>query len=482
MRTRRRSIAYLVATFAAAVSGACSDPSGPTRPSVQSLAVDSGAGPIFRSLDLTLNQATAVEVDYWAEGTPRLRVRADSAALAHRIFLPRLRALTAYDYEIRGAAAATAPLASGTFTTGALPAELAAIRFEATGTPTHPITILSMVGTLGAHHFFSGAVAVDASGSVVWYRELAPPLAPTGLLRRANGHYAMNEVDVATNTRAGITEFRPDLTVVRRLVGSGTVIPHHDLIETPQGTILFLSQEVGVSDGETVVGEAVHEWHEDGTVTRRWSAFDFLRYATDRAPRGVASDWLHANSVRLGPRGNVVLSFQATNQAISIAPGYQALEWRIGGANATHTIEPDAVFEGQHTVQEIAPDRLLMFDNGIDRRGGSRALELAIDPVTRHVRRVWAFRAPSGNFAPIVGSAWRYDNGNTLVTFGTSGTPLLGPLGGTGPSEVYESTPAGAVAWHLRVTHERLILIQRATPVPDVGGEVVVAPPTAGAR
>jgi len=58
-----------------------------------------------------------------------------------------------------------------------------------------------------------------------------------------------------------------------------------------------------------------------------------------------------------------------------------------------------------------------------------------------------------------VGSARRLANGNTLLAFGMS----AGRNGSTGPTEAYEVTPAGQVAWHLVV--EGVMTMFRVEPV-----------------
>jgi hypothetical protein len=63
-------------------------------------AVDAG-GSIFRSLDVEMDIAGSVQVEYWAEGAPRLRVTQPDAATAHSVYLPRLRGQTSYEYKVR---------------------------------------------------------------------------------------------------------------------------------------------------------------------------------------------------------------------------------------------------------------------------------------------------------------------------------------------------------------------------------------------
>jgi hypothetical protein len=179
---------------------------------------------------------------------------------------------------------------------------------------------------------------------------------------------------------------------------------------------------------------------------------------------------MHANALSIGPHGNVLLSVHLFNQVISIAPGWQVLEWRLGGVNATVTVPDDERFTGQHTAREIAPGRVVMFDNRIEQGGYSRAVEFELDGAV--ARRVWQWVASPVNWSVAVSSARRLPNGHTLVGFGMS----TGLFGSTGPTEVYEVDAAGDPIWHLVVSGTQVMF--RAEPVWTIAGEAVatVAP------
>ena len=69
-----------------------------------------------------------------------------------------------------------------------------------------------------------------------------------------------------------------------------------------------------------------------------------------------------------------------------------------------------------------------MFDNGNERpeaEGGeySRALELRLDDAAGRAVKVWEYRPDPDIYARALGSAYRLNNGNTLVNFGLRETP-----------------------------------------------------------
>jgi hypothetical protein len=174
---------------------------------------------------------------------------------------------------------------------------------------------------------------------------------------------------------------------------------------------------------------------------------------------------VHGNALSIGPRRNILFSAHHWNQIISITEDWQRIEWRMGGTNATLPVSAADAFSGQHTAREVAPGRIVLFDNGVDRGGYSRAVEFTQDGSM--ARTLWEWRSTPANYASAVGSARRLANGNTLVAFGMA----QGLAGSTGPTEVYEVSATGAVVWHLIVRTQTMF---RAEPLDAVGGETVV--------
>lgn len=402
------------------------------------------AGPLVQMLHVDLERSAPLRVEYWA-GDGRPLIVDSKAATAHRILLPRLRADRTYLYRIVGTAA------QGTFTTEALPPDLARVRLTATGSPTVPLVLLHLYDPFG----FSGYAAVNAAGEIVWYWRTADMA--LGAVRRTNGHSAFMDLG------RGLVEVRPDGSVVRELPQDLTNREqHHDVIATAHNTLLFLAFDARQHAGTLLKGEAIWEWSpETGRTVKRWSSWDHLSPDRDRGPRS-GGEWLHANSLSLGPRGNVLVSLHFLNQVISISPDFGHVEWRLGGVNATRALAAADQYSGQHTARELASNRLLLFDNDVRRRGSSRALEL--DLSTSAVKAAWQWQPARRNYSAFVGSARRLANGNTLVTFG------MGPfLGSTGPIEVYEVNQKGETVWHLEVADTRQTF--RAEPWPSIGSE-----------
>jgi Arylsulfotransferase (ASST) len=400
---------------------------------------------LVRTLRVALRGAAPIEVEYWTDDGRRLRVSSASAR-AHAIALARLRAGRTYQYRVVNTGM------RGTFRTDPLPSDLAAVRVRASGTPTVPLALVHLYDK----EKFKGYVIVDDQGEVVWFWRTKD--FPFGMARRRNGNF------VFMDKGRGIVEVTAAGGVVRELPQESPEREmHHDLITTPADTVLYLAfdtQEVG---GARVKGEAIWEWSPDsGTLIKRWRSWDHLSPTLDRGPR-FGGEWMHANSLAIGPRGNILVSVHYLNQILSLAPDWSAIEWRLGGVRATITVPHADQFSGQHTAHELQPGRVLLFDNGRDRGGYSRAVEFVVaDGVAT---KVWAWQPARANFASAVSSARRLDNGNTLIAFGMS----AGQSDATGPTEAFEVTPAGTPLWHLVVSGTTTMF--RVEPITSIAGE-----------
>ena len=407
---------------------------------------EEAAGSHARLLTIELDQPAPLAIEYASDAGDVLRVESP-ASRTHTVALTRLRANSTYTYDLENLDR------SGTFETPPLPDDLAAIRFMAAGTPTTPLTLVHLFHIDG----YRGYAAVDGDGEVVWHQRTVH--FPFGFTRRENGNF------VYLDGHGGLNEVTP-LGEITHTVQQGAAPGemHHDAIATPWNTILFIAFDAREHAGATLKGEAIWEWTpESGALVKRWSSWTQMSPDADRGPR-FNEEWLHANALGIGADGNILISLHYLNQIVSIAPDWSGIEWRLGGPNATIATAPDAFFSGQHTAREVGNDRVLLFDNGVDRGGPSRALELALG--TDEATVAWEWSPPTPNFATAVSSARRLANGNTLVAFGMS----AGVAGATGPTEVYEVTEQGTVAWHLLVEGPSVMF--RAEPLASVAGEV----------
>jgi hypothetical protein len=439
---------------------------GAPAPTIVATAVDVH-GPIFRRLQVTLSEPGEVDVEYGAAGSERLRVTSAAQVTQHSLVLARLRERQTYTFRVRARAApgAAESTAEGSFATGDLPEDIRAIGFAPSGVASAPLHFLSMRST------FTGGLIVDAQGRVVWYGRT--PNAPLGAARRANGNWVLL---FGGGAGAGLIEFSALGEVVHRLDASALPAGqriHHGVTATPQDTLLFLAFDPREVDGKVRNGEALWEWNPPtGALEKRWSAFDSIDPRVESGARSVPEDWLHGNSVSIGPRGNIVVSLHFLDQVISLASDFGAIEWRLGGARSTFAVDPAQASSGQHSAFEVATNRVLIFDNGVARADGSRfsrAIELAIDPSGGSVATAWEYRPDPPIWAPIFGSVRRLPNGHSVVAFGAP----AGQMGATGPVVVHEVSPSRQRLWSLLLSLPPGGGIFQADPITSVAGEVI---------
>jgi hypothetical protein len=405
--------------------------------------------PLVRTLRLEVARPAPVTVEYWAEDTPRLRVHG-SAATEHSLVLTQLRPGRVYQYQVSRTATA------GTFVTAPLPDDLARVTYVTTGQQSIPLVMLHLFDPNG----FRGYAAIDGVGEVVWYWRTED--FPFGMTRRENGNF------VVLDKARGLIEVTPTGQVMHELAQDlASRELHHDVIATPQNTLLVVAFDDRLVNGTRVRGDAIWEWTpETGSAVKRWTAWDHFDFAANPPLRSLSSEWLHINALAIGPRQNVVVSAFLWNQVFSISSDWQQIEWRLGGVNATIAVAEAQRFSGQHTAREIAPGRIVLFDNGVDRGGYSRVVELATEGSV--ARTVWEWRAQPSNFASAVSSARRLGGGGTLVGYGMS----AGVAGSTGPIEVYEIAADGTQRYRLVVQNSQIMF--RAEPLESIAGEELV--------
>jgi hypothetical protein len=440
---------------------------------VLSALVAADPGGIFHSVSVQLDRRNRVVLDYWESGGERLRVESDAEDTLHRLFLSRLRARREYAFEVRAVTAVGESGTGwrGTFTTGSLPSALSELHLAVTGQASFDLLLLE-IGQPGGAHL---PIIIDTQGHVVWHSLREG--------RATFGFTVFEDTLFALNTAQGLRVVSPrsqeeSTTLTRARAAQRTGIEpffiHHDVIATPAGTLLFLALDPAAVRDTIWWAEAVWEWNpRSDELVRRWTAHAFLDPASDRGPRSSPGDWLHANSLALGPRGNLLLSFFWLHEVLSISSDWARVEWRLGGPASTFRGVEAAMAAGQHTATEVATDRVLLFDNGLDRQEGrySRALEIQLDRQQGTAEVVWEFRATPDIYAPIVSSARRLSNGNTVVNFGLA-QGFAAEAGGpaSGPIAFYEVTPSATVRWKMEVVRG-IDLVYRATPLATIAGE-----------
>ncbi|PYP76112.1 MAG: hypothetical protein DMD35_19470 [Gemmatimonadetes bacterium] len=444
--SRARTVLGALVAISALTFVACDAPTDVDSVRVLSAELTTPA-PLVRTLRVALDRPAELTVEYWTDGDSRLRVQAPASA-SPSITLTRLRPRRSYHFQVVGTTL------TGDFTSDTVPTDLAASLVSTTGRHTAPLVMLHLFEPTG----FKGYAMLDEHDDVVWYWRTTD--FPFGMARRTNGNF------VLMDKGRGLVEVGPDGVVAHELPQDfANREMHHDAVASRSNTVFFIAFDDRTVNGAKVRGEAIWEWSpETGALDKRWTTWDHFSLAATPAPR-ADREWAHANALAIGPRNNVLVSMHHWNQVVSITSDWSTIEWRLGGMNATYPLPAADAFSGQHTAREISPGHVVLFDNGAERGGFSRAIEYSLDGGTARVQ--WEWRAQPINFAPFLGSARRLANGNTMIAFGV----MAGLSGSSGPTEVYEVDAAGTPVWHL-VT--RTFNMYRAEPQTSIGAESVV--------
>ncbi len=214
---------------------------------------------------------------------------------------------------------------------------------------------------------------------------------------------------------------------------------HHDIVITPQNTILTFTKEMRLYKGREVDFCVIVEFDMQGQEIFRYSTWDNLKkiqrfhkpleldrpkifFLPETAKRKKKSVWgghydyYRLNSISIlgdTPLGKADPRFRQGNWLISFRHG--SMMFILDGATKEivwNCVDPDIPhhLEGQHAAKLLANGHILVFDNG-RYRGWSRVLE--IDPQDNRI--IWEFYQ-EGFFTLSQGYAQRLENGNTLIT------------------------------------------------------------------
>ncbi|MBA2954993.1 hypothetical protein GON03_11690 [Nocardioides sp. MAH-18] len=301
--------------------------------------------------------------------------------------------------------------------------------------------------------------AVDANGVPVYVRSTDTAID----LKPIPGGYSVGRSTTVPNGGSDLVELDSAFREVRRRHTSAPVVntDGHDSVLMPDGSAYLLSYEPNVDTGD--VDTIIQQVSADGTALFTWNSKDHVdieaETVTDRSPANPnRADYAHSNSIQVLPDGDLLVSFRHLSSAFKIArtahDGYAVGDviWKLGGRDSDFAFtdeegDPDGGPCAQHTVYQVAPGRILMFDNGSG--PGGFAPPMCINPadptgptIARpHTRIVeWAYSwdetthtgtahvvrsyAPAGRFALFAGSSQRLPNGHTMIGWAAS-TPTM---------------------------------------------------------
>ena len=232
---------------------------------------------------------------------------------------------------------------------------------------------------------------------------------------------------------------------------------HHDIVLTPQNTLITFTKEMHPYKGRNVDFCVIVEFDMKGNELSRHSFWKHLSYMQsfhrtleldrpkmfflpetakrkNKTPWGGNYDYYRLNSIQILPDtdlgrrdnrfqdGNWLISFRHGSMIFILDKDTKKVSW--------HCIDNDVKgrLEGPHAPHLLENGNMLIFDNG-RYRGFSRVIE--IDPITFEIK--WEYRADNF-FTLSQGHVQKLENGNMLVTEGERG-------------RAFELTPDKEIVW-----------------------------------
>ena len=507
-----RKIALSLAAFAAlaGLSFACSDSSPPDSlvspaappapnpppaetsapepeptPAIPSVISHSAAvsenNPLIVFVSVALSAPGRVAVEYENEYAGKFRTAFGERAVERRVPVARLRANTVYEYAVvveNPGGGAPAYGARGEFTTGALPDRIAAVPTKATGRSSQPL-ILTDARPTAERPPTRHLLMWDELGEVVWqYRNDDGTIPNTLRVMRVQPNGDMIYIDKGRGSGTPSVVRTPFFGDAAYDIDFDGDTPHHDFIVLDDGRILYVGLYY-LPDHPDARADTINltpPIPRDGAGIERfkaervWDSSDFY---------GV-ENYVYMNSISPSRDGGWIASLRYQDQVISISPDFQTIRWRLGGEDSDFDFpEPADKFHRQHTATELPNGNILLFDNEADLPGGgnySRALELRLDFDSMTAVKAWEFSPEPPMRSRAVSSAYRLDNGNTLVNFGWTDSPADASIA------VIEVDAEGRETFRLETgpapRGELEITRYRASPGPEsVIGETTLRPP-----
>jgi hypothetical protein len=321
---------------------------------------------------------------------------------------------------------------TGTWTTGALPAEVA-IDFTTTGSSDTPDS-LAFLFTCGLLPY---AVIADPQGRIVWYQSIAAGLPGTShaaeALTLTPTHTLLTTID-----RSVIREFDLSghmLLEIRQDKGNFDRPIHHDVFRWGQWTYALNAHEETYAEGDYVT-DGVYVFDAAGVLQ---ATFDLDTVVEPSGPGGLsyywigpfpgAIDWSHGNGIHVDADGQMYLSYYNLDTVLAVdgdpeSAGFGTLDWVLAGSPnsafpasdmaivSSTGVTADLTFQAQHCPSLLPDGRLLLFDN--ERNAESRMLTMTLDPAGGVADIDGAY--PLGEACAFEGGALPASNGNLFAT------------------------------------------------------------------
>lgn len=325
-------------------------------------------------------------VEYGETSTYDKRTPLGEATTDHEVLLLGNPAETDVHFRVVSAHADGGPTWTSedlSITTGILPAELPELTITGAVTSWNgQYLVLPLQGAA-----FVIAV-IDDQGRYVWYDVLEPGY---NLMRAILSHDGTAMLYCMAGPQDNLS-----IGLVERVSLDGDVrtpIPFpyidHDFVELPDGTLAGIV--VTPESGYTNEADRIVEQAADGTQTDIWNAWEDERLAAWYNPG--PHNWTHSNALDYDvATDDYLISSKELGTIVRIDRATRTPIWYLNGrANEFTFTDGSPPGDMQHQFQLI-DGGIVVFDNGAQSRGWSRAVELSLDETTKEAAEVWSYR------------------------------------------------------------------------------------------
>ena len=313
------------------------------------------------------------------------------------------------------------------------------------GSNPTPVHIFTALKTGGEGHL----IAFDMEGVTVFHRRFTHYVEnvqpwPDGCISFfdyvARAFIILDQKQVIVDTIGMKNGYKSDFHDFLRLPSGHTILMCYDLQTFDMSRIV----EEGYVDA-TLTGLVIQELDENAELIFQWRSWDYFLITDTYADLSSQYiDYLHPNSMYADSNNTLIISCRNNSEITKIDRTDGHIIWRMGGKNNQFTrIGDPKGFTGQHTVSRTRDGNLLLFDNSIDLENDpwlvkqtgpvksdnsqqndvySRGVEYVLSESEKTISFLMKFRHTPGYQANNMGTIQRINNGNTLISWGSSST------------------------------------------------------------
>jgi len=186
-------------------------------------------------------------------------------------------------------------------------------------------------------------------------------------------------------------------------------------VPTPETIAAKVRGGVPGSEHEgTMWTDSFQEITPTGEVVWEWLGYEHLDPEMDViCPLCPRREWTHANACFVLPNEDILVTFRTTDTIAIIDRGTGEIKWRWGVGELAHP----------HDATMLNNGNILVFDNGIHRRIGTRNYSrvVEVNPDTGKIEWEYKEDPPSKFYASFISGCQRLPDGNTLICDGAKG-------------------------------------------------------------